>query len=160
MIVAERYPCTVVHDRASGATTALYVAVAVAALLIALLPFSGALERRFLANHQLRPSSVASWIAIGILPKMYGGKHEFWMSPEPLGDYLRADIRRAPFEVAHYWVNHSPGRAVRLDTTREAAARAGVTSYVRIESSYGDEALTTIYMVHAAGDRIEVRTAP
>ena len=149
-----------VDDRASRATTALYSAVAIAALLIALLPFSGALKRRFLANHQLRPTSTASWIVIGVLPKMYGGTHEFWMSPEPLGDYLRADVRRAPFPVAHYWVNHSPGRAVRLDTERESAARAGAINYVRIESSYGGESLTTIYMVRATGDRIEVRTAP
>jgi hypothetical protein len=146
--------------RASAASTALYAALATGALLVALLPFSPALKARFLANHQLRPPSTASWIAIGLLPKMYGGSHEFWMSAEPLSEFFRADPRRAPFEIAHYWVNHSPGRAVRLDGSRQSAARTGAPAYIRLESSYGDEALTSIYMVRAASGRIEVRAQP
>ncbi|MDB4967786.1 MAG: hypothetical protein JWN44_3475 [Myxococcales bacterium] len=146
--------------RASGAATALYAAVATGGLLLVLLPLSPPLQRRFLANHHLDPPSTASWIAIGLLPKMYGGRHEFWMSPEPLSEFLRADPRLAPFKVSHYWVNHSPGRAVRLDTTREAAGRAGATTYLRLESSYGSESLTSTYVVHAAAGRIEVRAAP
>lgn len=146
--------------RVSAASTALYATLAIAASLLAPLPLSPALKRRFLANHQLRPESTASWVAIGLLPKMYGGRHEFWMSREPLSDFLRADLRRAPFEVAHYWVNHSPGRAVRLDTTRETFAHTGAPTYVRLESSYGDEALTSIYMMSAAGGRIVVKVEP
>jgi len=149
-----------VNHRRETASTALYAALGIAAALIALLPFSAALKRRFLANHQLAPPSVASWIAIGLLPKMYGGTHEFWMSPERVTDFMRADLRRAPFEVAHYWVNHSPGRAVRLDDARESAARVGAITYVRIESSYGDESLTTIYRVRAGDGRVDVRAMP
>jgi hypothetical protein len=146
--------------RAGAASTTLYAALAGGALLLVLLPLSPSLKQRFLANHQLRPPSTASWIAIGLLPKMYGGRHELWMSPEPLSEYFRADPARAPFKVDHYWVNHSPGRAVRLDTTRQAAARNGAPVYVRLESRYGDEALVSIYMVRAVDGRIEVRSAP
>jgi hypothetical protein len=148
------------RGRAGGASTALYAALAAAALLVALVPLSAALQRRFLENHQLRPSSTASWVAVGLLPKMYGGSHQFWMSPEPLGDYLAAHPERAPFAVAHYWVNHAPGRAVRLDTTRASAARAGQPAFVRIESRYRDESLISIYRVRAIDGRIEVRAAP
>lgn len=147
------------ESRASGATTALYATLAIAAALVVLVPFSGALQRRFLASHQLRPPSVASWIAIGLLPKMYGGAHQFWMTPEPLGDYLRGDLSRAPFPVEHYWVNHSPGRAVRLDTTRAVAGRAGAPTYVRIESSYGGDTFVSSFRVRAIDGRIEVREA-
>lgn len=148
------------NHRRENASTMLYAALAIAAAITALLPFSAALKRRFLANHQLAPPSVASWIAIGLLPKMYGGKHEFWMSAEPLTEFMRADLRRAPFEVAHFWVNHSPGRAVRLDDARASAGSVGGITYVRIESSYGDEALTTIYRVHPADGRVVVRALP
>jgi len=146
------------ESRASGSTTALYATLAIAAALVLLLPLSAPLQRRFLASHQLRPPSTASWIAVGLLPKMYGGAHQFWMSPEPLTDFLRADVRRAPFVVEHYWVNHSPGRAVRLDTTRASAARARVPTYVRLESSYGGEPFVSLFRVRAIDGRIEVRT--
>jgi hypothetical protein len=138
----------------------LYSVLAIAALIVALLPFSAPLKRRFLANHQLAPPSVASWIVIGILPKMYGGRHEFWMSAEPLTDFIRGDLRRAPFEVAHYWVNHSPGRAVRLDDARASFAHTGGITYVRLESSYGDESLTTSYRVQPVHGHLEARVAP
>ena len=61
------------ESRASGSTTALYATLAIAAALVLLLPLSAPLQRRFLASHQLRPPSTASWIAVGLLPKMYGG---------------------------------------------------------------------------------------
>jgi hypothetical protein len=155
-----RYRRSVAAERASGPTTALCAALAIAALLVATLPLSAAMKRRFLANHQLRPSSTAAWIAIGLLPKMYGGRHEMWMSAEPLTDYLRADPTRAPFPVAHYWVNHQPGRAVRLDGERRNAVAAGATTYVRLTSSYGDVSLTSSYRVRAADGRIDVQAAP
>jgi hypothetical protein len=138
----------------------LYAALATSALLLALLPFSASLERRFLANHHLSPPSTPSWIVIGLLPKMYGGRHETWLSPEPLGDYFRADLRRAPFDVVYRWVNHSPGRVLRLDTLRDFTAQSGTPTYVRLESSYGPESLTSTYRVRAAAGRLEVRTAP
>jgi hypothetical protein len=82
------------------------------------------------------------------------------MSPEPLTDFLRADVRRAPFPVEHYWVNHSPGRAVRLDTTRAPAGQSGAPTYVRLESSYGGESFVSMFRIRAIDHRIEVRTEP
>lgn len=146
--------------RLSAATMSLIAAIGTAAALLLLLPFSAALERRLLASHHLRPSSTASWIVVGLLPKMYGGRHEAWLSPEPLSDYLRRDLGRAPFEVAHQWVNHYPARLVRLDTVRRLATEAGAPVYVRVESSYRRASLTSRYAVRPTARGLDVRIEP
>ena len=138
----------------------LYSVLGAAGLLLLLLPLSAGLKHRFLTINQLRPSSVASWMVVGVMPKMYGGRHELWMSTEPLTDFFREHSTSAPFEIVHEWVNHLPARAVRLDGERESAARAGATVHVRLESSYGDEQLVTRYVVRAGPGRIEVRSGP
>jgi hypothetical protein len=156
-----------VHDAprrrpASSLTTLIYVVLATAAIVLALLPVSGAIQRRFLANHHVRPSSTASWIVVGLLPKMYGGRHEVWLSPEQLTEFMREDPQRAAqVERIHQWVNHSPGRFIRLDTARGAVAEYGAPTFVRLESSYRNESMTTVYQLRAVGGaRIEVRLAP
>jgi hypothetical protein len=144
----------------SRASLALYIGIGTAAVVLALLPVSAALQRRVLESHHLRPSSTASWVIVGLLPKMYGGRHEAWLSPEPLTPYLREDPSRAPFEVVHQWVNHFPARLVRLDTARDVAARTGVSTYLRLESSYRAASLTTTYTIRAMDGRIEARPTP
>jgi hypothetical protein len=89
----------------------------------------------------------------------FGGARQ----PSGVGDE-RADLRRAPsrapFEVVHQWVNHFPARLVRLDTARDVAARTGVSTYLRLESSYRAASLTTTYTIRAMDGRIEARPTP
>jgi hypothetical protein len=123
---------------------ALYAALALVIVVEVGAATVPAVEQRMMAAHHLRSMPLAEWVALQTVPKMYSYGHWVSYADGPFGPW-----------GATRWVNHYPGRVVRMEGVREDLAKKPV--FVRVKSHYrGGVRLTTVYRVDAASGALVV----
>ncbi len=127
-------------------TLALFCLVGAYALLSISGLVSGDLRQSLLQNGHLRPRSLASWLVLQPLPKMYGYEHRALVGG-------RTPPRSDVFEREARWVNHYPGRVARFDGERvRVMSGARRPQAVFLRSRYRGTSVTTgLYLVPQGG---------
>ncbi len=89
------------------------------ALLTATEPLSRTMQQSLIACTHFRPRSLASWVVLQPVPKMYVHENRVLVdgAPPPGGAFSVAARRR--FAERAFWVNHYPARMARFDGQRE-----------------------------------------
>ncbi len=101
-------------------TLALLVFVLAYALLALLVPVSDRLQRSIIVATHLRPRSMASWMVLQPMPKMYGFENRVFVSEIPVRRTASEGDRRQLVDHG-FWVNHYPARMARFDGERRTA---------------------------------------
>jgi hypothetical protein len=132
-------------------TVALYAAIFVAMAVVASVPACPALQRELARTHQARPSSLALWAGLQVVPKMYSFAHRIWFSREPLSEFVV--MRGDPgVERETMWVNHSPIRAARFEGSRAAIVEHGEDVEVLVRTAYRGRSWVSRFVVRVDGD--------
>jgi hypothetical protein len=145
--------------RAPG-TIALYVAIAVTMVLLLSVPVCGPVQAQLARTHHARPSSVATWAAFQVVPKMYSFGHRIWFSGEPLTEFLLARPGGPGVEYDTMWVNHYPIRAARFESSRAVIVGRGEDGYVLVRSDYRGRHWTSRFIVRVDGSALVLEDAP
>ena len=144
-----RHAVAALRRRRDRGALALYLALGLVALAEIAAATVPAVERQLMAAHQLREMPLVERVAIQLVPKMYSYAHNVWYSDVPDGP---PESWSAP-----HWINHYPGRVVRMEGVRASLARDGVTQYVLVRSAYRGVVLSTTYRVHVEDGHLVVR---
>ena len=123
-------------------------------LALALVPVCGPLQSALARNHHARPASLAAWVALQVVPKMYSFEHRIWFSAEPLTEYLLARPDGPGVEHETMWVNHYPVRAARFENARATIALRGEEVHVLVRTSYRGRRWLSRYVVRVSGDAL------
>jgi hypothetical protein len=136
--------------RPDRGAAAIYGLAALAALIVLLEPVSKRLTSELMRVHHLQPSSLAAWVGLQLVPKMYSFEHTCWIGPPG----ATADRR----ERERFWVNHYPARRARFDAGR---IHLGLDSdhAVVVRSSYRGTTETTEIRVRRELGRLVWRRA-
>lgn len=129
----------------------MYVAILGAMLLVATLPRCTPLQAQLARAHHARPSSLAAWIAVQALPKMYSFGHRVTLSGEPLTAYLLDRPGGPGVEHESMWVNHYPVRAARFESARAAIVERGEELHVLVRSAYRGRRWVSRFVVRVDG---------
>lgn len=123
------------RQRTAG-TVGFYAVLAALALLLISVPVCRPVQGQLVRAHQLRPSSLASWVTFQLTPKMYSFAHQSWFSAEPLTEYMLSRDGASGVEHQMIWVNHYPIRAARFEGARAEIVSRGEDVHVRVRTSY------------------------
>jgi hypothetical protein len=141
--------------RPDRGATALYLACALVAGLVLLVPLSARLTRELAKVHHFRPSSLPAWVGLQVVPKMYSFANTCWIGPYPILDPAAGDDGEARFARESFWVNHYPARRLRFDAGRASLGLVPRFAYVR--SSYRGRVETTAFTVQREPQRLVLR---
>jgi len=134
-------------------TVALYAAIGLAMAVIVTIPACPGLQRQLARVHHARPTSLAAWAGLQVVPKMYSFAHRIWFSREPLSEFLV--LHGAPgVEHETMWVNHSPIRAARFEGARADIVRRGEDVQVLVRSAYRGRSWVSRFVVRVDGDAL------
>ena len=138
------------RERTPG-TVALYAAIALCGLVVVSVPVCGTTQDQMARAHHARPSSVVSWAAFQLVPKMYSFGHRVWYSREPVTDYLLRRPEGPGFELQTLWVNHYPIRTARFESGRKDIVDRGEDVHLLVRSGYQGRRWESRFVVHVEG---------
>ena len=141
------------RERTPG-TIALYAAIGITMAVIASVPACPALQRQLARAHHARPSSLAMWAGLQVVPKMYSFAHRIWFSREPLTEFLVTRPEGPGVEHQTMWVNHDPIRAARFEGSRAEIVGRGEDVYVLVRTAYRGNAWVSRFVVRVDGDAL------
>lgn len=129
-------------------TVAFYAVIGTLMLLLAMVPVCGPLQDQLARSHHARPSTIAAWPLLQVVPKMYSFAHRTWTSAE----LASLDEGRS------LWINHFPARAMRVERGREDFVDRGVDRYLLVRSAYRGRRWVTRFVLHVRDRGIVVET--
>jgi hypothetical protein len=140
-------------------TVAMYAAIAATLLLLAMVPLCGPLQSALARNHHARPASLATWVALQVVPKMYSFEHRIWFAREPLTEYLVTRPDGPGVEHETMWINHYPVRAARFESARATITERGEEVHVLVRTSYRGRRWLSRYVVRVDGSALVLEPA-
>lgn len=127
-------------------TVALYAVIGSLMLLLAMVPVCGPLQDQLARSHHARPSTIAAWPVLQVVPKMYSFAHRTWTSAQPEAD------------GPSLWINHFPARAMRVERGREEFVQRGVDRHLLVRSAYRGRRWVTRFVLRVRDGGIVVET--
>ena len=99
---------------------------AVSDRLLGTVPVCGPMQDQLARSHHARPSSIALWPLVQVVPKMYSFAHQTSTS----------STNGTPDEGVTVWLNHFPARAMRVERGRQAFVERGHSRYLLVRTAY------------------------
>jgi len=140
---------------------ALFALIGAYSLLALSTPFSTRMQQSQIAATHFRPRTLASWLVLQPLPKMYGHENRAFVAKTPLVGARLAPPARAGFEERAWWVNHYPARVGRFDGERASTfADDSVVRYVVVRTTYRDVTVYSRWVARIEGGRLVLAPEP
>lgn len=115
------------------------------ALLTATEVVSTTMQESLIACAHFRPRSLASWVVLQPVPKMYVHENRVFVDSGPPPGGPLSDAARRRFERGAFFVNHYPARIARFDgRRRETFGPAPHARFLVLRTRYRDTTATTL----------------